>query len=182
MKNPCRVWALQEDSGAGHSGDTLGLGTPGTGHSRETLGLGGHSRVGHCRDTLGLGNPGMSCRPGEETSSGRGEELSLQSNNPTQRVGEKKPQKKKQKNKKNERNKRNKKEKQLFASQAQQQLHSGLPRSRGRIGRLDLASRLGLLKCEGLGFRVQGSGFRVQGSGFRVQGSGFRVQGSGFRV
>ena len=43
-------WALQGHSGAGHSGDTLGLGTPGdSGQFRATLGT---------RETLGLGTPG----------------------------------------------------------------------------------------------------------------------------
>ena len=68
--------ALQGHSGAGH-GDNLGVGL-----LRETLGLGlctpgrlwgcalqGHFGVGHPRD--------------EEKSSGRGEELSLKSKNPT---------------------------------------------------------------------------------------------------
>ena len=61
-------WALQGDSGAGHSGvghprETLGLE-----HSMETLGLGtpetlwgwalqGDSGVAHSRETLGLGTP-----------------------------------------------------------------------------------------------------------------------------
>ena len=111
--------ALQGDSGAAHSGDSLGLGTLhgdfGVGHSRETLGLGGwalrkHSGAGHSRETLELGSKntlelgtpghfGVGHRderevdwarrrvPGEEKSSGRGEELSLKSNSPTPRVG-----------------------------------------------------------------------------------------------
>ena len=70
--------ALQENSGAGHSREWGG-------HCNKTLAL----RVGH----LWLGTPGSfwgwalqgasGSRPGEEMSSGRGEELSLKSNNPT---------------------------------------------------------------------------------------------------
>ena len=56
------------DTGVGHSNKTLRLnnigtlwnwalqGDSGVGHSREIL----HSRVGHSRDTLVLGTPGMS--------------------------------------------------------------------------------------------------------------------------
>ena len=104
--------------GVGHSWETLGLGTParlcgwalwrhsGVGHSRETLGLGiRDSGVGHSKNTLELGTPGTLWVghsrdergvdwarrrvPGEEKCSGRGEELSLKSNNPTPRVGNK---------------------------------------------------------------------------------------------
>ena len=70
------MWkALRGHSAAGHSGETLGLGTPGrlwrgAGHSGDTLGF-GHPREGDSevglgfelgtpRDTLGLGTPGMS--------------------------------------------------------------------------------------------------------------------------
>ena len=68
------AWALQRDSGAGHSGDmvrlspcgnTLGLGDPASDPATlwvgRALGLGnaGTPRVGHSRDTLGLGTPGM---------------------------------------------------------------------------------------------------------------------------
>ena len=87
------------DSGAGHSGDTLGwalrqhsglglgLGTQGgsgAGHSRDTLELGtqGQFGVGHSRDERGVDRA-------KEKSSGRGAELSLKSNNPTPRVGNK---------------------------------------------------------------------------------------------
>ena len=92
-----RLWVgpLGGGTGAGHSGDTLGWAP------RETLGFLG-------LDTLELGTPGKvwgwalqgwaRSRLGEEKSSGRGEfkssgqreELSLTSNNPTQRAGERK--------------------------------------------------------------------------------------------
>ena len=42
--------------------------------------------------------------------------------------------------------------------------------------------RLGVLRRDRLGFRVQGFRFGVQGSGFMVQGLDFRVQGLGFGV
>ena len=57
-------WAFQQHSGAGHSGDNLGLGTrgrlwgskhSGDRRSRETLGLG---LWVWARETLGLGTPG----------------------------------------------------------------------------------------------------------------------------
>ena len=64
-------WALQGDSGLGHSRETPGLGTPGS--------LWGRALQGISRS-----------RPGKEKSSGRREELSLKSNNPTPKVGKKK--------------------------------------------------------------------------------------------
>ena len=82
---PLGAWggALPGDSGAAHSGDTLGLGTlrgdSGVGHSRETLELGskntlklgtpGHFGVGH-RDERGV-DWARRRVPGEEKSSGR---------------------------------------------------------------------------------------------------------------
>ena len=89
---------MQEDSGLG-TAETLGLGTPwgwalqglgtpttlwgwalqsecGVGHFRETLGFG----VGHSRDERGVDRARRRV-PGEE--------LSLKSNNPTPRVGNK---------------------------------------------------------------------------------------------
>ena len=110
--------ALQGDSRIGHSRETLGLGTPGRlwgwalqgdsggGHSRETLGLGTPGRFWGCAlqeslgwELQGVGAPGIfwgwtlqgvsKSRPGEEKSSGRGEELSLTSNNPIPKVGKK---------------------------------------------------------------------------------------------
>ena len=100
-------WALQADCGVRHSRETLGLGT--------LWGWAGHSRVGHSRETLaGLGTPGSlwgwafqgvywgwalqgvsGVGHSRESlgvdrarrSSGRGEELSLKSNNPTPKVG-----------------------------------------------------------------------------------------------
>ena len=48
------------------------------------------SLLGYSKESLGLGTQGVSrSRPGEEKSSGRGEELSLKSNNPTPKVGNK---------------------------------------------------------------------------------------------
>ena len=74
-------WALQGHAGAGHSGDTLGLvqlqGDSGAGHSGDNLG------VGHRRDTLTPGTLWGWALQG----TGRGEELSLTSNNPIPRVG-----------------------------------------------------------------------------------------------
>ena len=73
----------------------FGLGTP----ARETLGwalqeslgwaLQGVSGLG-TRECLGLGTGVSRSRPGEEKSSGRGEELSFKSNNPTPKVGKNK--------------------------------------------------------------------------------------------
>ena len=62
-----------------------GLGTPGSlwGWARQGVSGVDTSVSGDC---LGLGSLG---RPGEEKSSGRGEELSLKSNNPTPKVGNK---------------------------------------------------------------------------------------------
>ena len=80
-KPSLRGWALQGHSGAGHSKHS------GVGHSRETLrghwGWALQVWVGRSRNTLRVGHPG------EEKSSGRGEELRLRSNNPTPRVGNK---------------------------------------------------------------------------------------------
>ena len=110
-------WALQGDSAAGHS-RSFGLGTQGDSGLglREGLGIPGrlwgwalqgdsgvgHSRsfwVGPFRECLGLCTPGIfwgwalqgvsRSRPGEKKSSGRGEELSLKSNNPHRRWGTK---------------------------------------------------------------------------------------------
>ena len=109
------LWALQAVSGVGHSRETLGKtvhskrlwGWALQGDSEKTLGLGISGNSGHSRETLGLGTPGVSgwairgvlnlcnwavqgvsrSRPGEEKSSGRGEELNLKSNNPTPKVG-----------------------------------------------------------------------------------------------
>ena len=85
-------WALQPqgDSGVGRTRQTLGLGAP------NTVGLGTPGRLsrdtGVGRSRSGLGTPETLCGwalPGEEKSSGRGEELRLRSNNPTSRVGNK---------------------------------------------------------------------------------------------
>ena len=86
----------------------MGLGTHcGVGHSRETLGLNlwgwalqGDSGLGRGKRLWGWSFPGSGTPGtlwdsrdergvGEEKSSGRGEELSLRSNNPTPRVGNK---------------------------------------------------------------------------------------------
>ena len=67
-------WALQGDSGVGHSKNTL------------SWALQGHFGVGHSRDERGV-DWARRRVPGEEKCSGRGEELSLKSNNPTPRVG-----------------------------------------------------------------------------------------------
>ena len=58
------------------------------------LGAQGDSGVGHSSETVWLGTSGVGrfwgwALQGEEKSSGRGEELSLSSNNPTPRVGKK---------------------------------------------------------------------------------------------
>ena len=81
--------ALQGDSGVGHSRETLDR-SLWVGHSMESLGwaLQGDSGVGHSRESLGVDRARRRV-PGEEKSSGRGEELSLKSNNPTPKVGEK---------------------------------------------------------------------------------------------
>ena len=91
-------WALQGDSGVGHSrvsasGSLALQANSAIGHSRETVGLGSPGS----REFVGLSTPGSLCnwalqgvsgsRPGEEKSSGRGEELSLKSNTP--KVGNK---------------------------------------------------------------------------------------------
>ena len=68
----------------GHSRDALGLGTP------NTVGLGTPGRLsgdtGVGRSRSGLGAFAGWALPGEDKSSGRGEELRLRSNNPTPRV------------------------------------------------------------------------------------------------
>ena len=51
-------WALQGHTGAGHSSDTLGLGTRLWGGETDTLGLGSRETLAHRRETLGLGTPG----------------------------------------------------------------------------------------------------------------------------
>ena len=96
LGTPGRLWALQ-----GVSGKEDLSGTPGSLYSRETLRLGlglGVSELGQSRRTLGLGTPGLSGlgteslglgTPGRAGHSRRGEELSLKSNSPTPKVGNK---------------------------------------------------------------------------------------------
>ena len=86
-----------ESLGLGTLGSLCGLGTPGRlcgwvsggqGVSGVGLQILRVSGVGHFLESLGWALQGVSrSRPGEEKSSGRGEELSLTSNNPTPKVG-----------------------------------------------------------------------------------------------
>ena len=86
------IWALQGDSGLGSpeklwgwalQGDP-GVGTPGVSGLGNSGSL--ESAIGQSRESLGVDRATRRV-PGEERSSGRGEELSLKSNNPTPKVG-----------------------------------------------------------------------------------------------
>ena len=106
LGTPGRLWGWAPRLGLGTPGSLLGW--PGLGNSgrlwdwalQHSLGW-ALQVIGHSRESLKSGTPGSlwgwavqggsRSRPGEEKSSGRGEELSLKSNNPTPKVGNKHP-------------------------------------------------------------------------------------------